>query len=124
MNRFIAIFFAACLLFSASSASAQPAERGTNGHLESQVLRLLNSPDKDTEAVALHLIIYHESRNIHVESQCDFNRAAPQLVQIVEQAVDVKRRILAETALHLSNEKTWQALASRVALYQAPRSIN
>ena len=93
-------------------------------HLENQVLRLLNSPDQDSKAIALHLIIYYESRDAHAESQYDFNRAAPQLVQIVEQAADAKQRILAETALHLASEKTWQALGNRLALHQPPRSLN
>lgn len=119
MTRLAAALLAAALLF-AADASAQPAGYAEGDYLENQVLRLLDAANEESKATALHLIIYYESRDANQEDTYSFSAAAPQLVEIIERTQDEKSRILAETALHLTDEKTWKELGSRTALTDAP----
>lgn len=120
MIRLAAALLAAALLFAADPASAQPAGDVEGEYLENQVVRLLNAADEESKATALHLIIYYESRDENREDAYNFSAAAPQLVEIIERARDEKSRILAATALHLTDEKTWKELNGRKALTEAP----
>ena len=103
MRHLTASLFITLLLLSACQTDAQPAADEQESYLSSQVVRLLSSSSQDSEATALHLIIYHESRD--QQNLYNFKEATPQLVEIIEETRDEKQRILAETALHLTGEK-------------------
>lgn len=120
MRHTAALFLTLLLFASSGRAVAQATIEPSDGYFEHQVTRLLKSADEASQARALHLIIYYESRD---GARYDFSEAAPRLVEIVERSDDLKQRILAETALHMTDEKVWHELSRRVALRTPPRYI-
>lgn len=120
MRHTTTLLLVALLLTSSSRAVAQATVDPSDGYFENQVTRLLESADEESQERALHLIIYYESRD---GAQYDFSEAAPRLVEIVEQSGSVKQRILAETALHMTDEKVWHELSRRIALRTPPRYV-
>ena len=118
MRHLTASAFIALLLLSTGPATAQSTDEGVETYLSSQVVRLLSSSDQESEAAALHLIIYHESRD--EKNRFDFTKAAPQLVKIIEESRDEKQRVLAETALKLTDHRAWRALEGETARFSLP----